>query len=381
MKVVVSSEFHYRSTPRGVMIDGKCDYQYWARLRDVFEEVLVFSRLAPGALTATMRPVEGPGVRLVAAPDFVTTGALGAFPGLAVAAARAARAGDVFLLHAPGVMASALRPAVALARKPYAVEVVGDPVASLDGAGRILTALRGLAGRELRAMVAGACTTRYVTTAQLQRRYPPRPGTPTYAVSDAFIPDALLAEPGAPVDDAPTLALGFVGSLFRPYKGLDVLLDALALTARPHTLEVVGDGQLRAGLEARATALGLTSRVRFRGALPPGAPVYEFLRTRTAFVQPSRTEGLPRSLLEAMAVGLPCLATAVGGVPELLEPPELVAVEDAKGLAAAIDALAADPARRRRLAAANRTRVASYAATPSQAAMRAFYASLRAASR
>lgn len=382
MRIVVSSEFHYRATPRGVMIDGKCDYAYWAQLLAVFDEVRVFARLAPGELTPTMKPVEGPGVALVAAPDFVSThGLAGAVPGLAAAAWRAAASGDAFLLHAPGVMASALRPALVARRRRYGVEVVGDPYQALVGAGRVLTALRGVAGRDLRSMVAGACATRYVTQAQLQQLYPPRAGTPSFAISDAYIPDAVVAGPGAVIADDAVLALGFVGALFRPYKGLDVLLAALARTARPHTLAVAGDGQLRAGLEAQAAQLGLGDRVRFLGALPPGAPIYDFLRTRTAFVQPSRTEGLPRSLLEAMAVGLPCLATAVGGVPELLDPDELVPVEDVAALAAAIDRLADDAPRRRRLAAANRAKVARYAATPAQAEMRRFFEAIRDAGR
>ena len=378
MRVVVTSEFHYRATARGVMVDGKCDYAYWAQLLAVFDEVQVFARLAPGDQTPTMQPVEGPGVSVIAAPDFVgTRGLVPALPGLAVAARRAVARGDAFLLHAPGVMASVLRPALVARGRRYGVEVVGDPQEALVGAGRVLSALRGVGARDLRSMVAGACVTRYVTRAQLQRLYPPRAGTPSFAISDAYIPDAVVAGPGAVITDAPVLALGFVGALFRPYKGLDVLLEALARTARPHTLEVVGDGVLRAGLEVQAARLGLGARVRFLGARPPGAPVYEFLRTRAAFVQPSRTEGLPRSLLEAMALGLPCVATAVGGVPELLDPDELVASDDPAGLAAAIDRLADDPARRRRLAMANRAKVAGYAATPAQADMRRFFRAIR----
>jgi phosphatidylinositol alpha-1,6-mannosyltransferase len=377
MRVVVTSEFHYRATGRGVMVDGKCDYAYWAQLLAVFDEVRVFARLAPGDLTPTMQPVEGPGVSVVAAPDFVGThGLVQALPGLAAAARRASASGEAFLLHAPGVMATVLRPLLLARGQRYSVEVVGDPLHALVGAGP-LAMLRGVGARDLRSMVAGARATRYVTQAQLQRIYPPRPGAPTFAISDAYIPDAVFDGAGATITDEPVLALGFVGALFRPYKGLDVLLDALARTARPHTLEVVGDGQLRAGLEAQAARLGLGARVRFLGALPPGEAVYRFLRTRAAFVQPSRTEGLPRSLLEAMAVGLPALATAVGGVPELLDADELVRVEDAGALAQAIDRLAADPARRRRLAAENRQKVARYAATPAQAEMRRFFEAIR----
>ena len=305
MRVVVTSEFHYRATARGAMVDGKCDYAYWAQLLAVFDEVQVFARLAPGDQTPTMQPVEGPGVSVIAAPDFVgTRGLVPALPGLAVAARRAVARGDAFLLHAPGVMASVLRPALVARGRRYGVEVVGDPQEALVGAGRVLSALRGVAARDLRSIVAGACATRYVTRTQLQRLYPPRAGTPSFAISDAYIPDAVVAGPGAVITDESVLALGFVGALFRPYKGLDVLL-------------------------------------------------------------------------EAMAVGLPALATAVGGVPELLDAEELVPVEDAAALAQAIDRLAADPARRRRLAAANRAKVACYAATPAQAEMRRFFRAIR----
>ena len=382
MKVVVTAEYHYLATGDGVMVDGKCDYAYWSQLLEVFDEVGVFSRLGPAARPAAARTVEGPGVTLLPAPDFVATrGLIAAGPGLARAAWRAARAGDVFLLHAPGVMASALRPALALARKPYGVEVVGDPRGSLDGAGRVLTALRGLAGRDLRSMVAGASATRYVTRHHLQERYPPRPGTPTFVVSDAFVPDQIFAGPPATISDDPVLALGFVGALHRPYKALDILLDALARTTRPHTLDVVGDGGLRPQLEAQAARLGLGGRVRFLGTLPSGTAVYDFLRGRSALVQPSRTEGLPRSVLEAMALGLPCLATPVGGVPDLVGAAELVPVDDAAALARAIDGLAADPARRRQLSHVNRELARDYAAGVSRATMRRFHQALRAAVR
>ncbi|HVV86798.1 MAG TPA: glycosyltransferase [Kofleriaceae bacterium] len=378
MKVVVTAEYHYLATDDGVMVDGKCDYAYWAQLLDVFDEVGVFSRLVPGEPSPSARPVEGPGVRLLAAPDFVATrGLFRAAPGLARAAWRAAGEGDAFLLHAPGVMASALRPAIAVRRKPYAVEVVGDPSRSLDGAGRALTALRGLAGRDLASMVAGAAATRYVTRRHLQERYPPRAGTPSFVVSDAFIPDEIFHRAPATIRDEPVLALGFVGALHRPYKALDVLLDALARTTRPHTLDVVGDGALRPSLEEQAARLGLGPRVRFLGALPSGAPVYDFLRGRSALVQPSRTEGLPRSLLEGMALGLPCLATPVGGLPELLGADELVPVDDAGALARAIDALGADAPRRRRLALANRDLAREYAAGVSRMTMRHFHQALR----
>jgi len=128
-------------------------------------------------------------------------------------------------------------------------------------------------------------------------------------------------------------------------KGHRHLLEALASMpagARP-VLELVGDGELRADLEARAQALGLGESVRFRGELPK-EEVAALMRRVHVFVLPSLFENLPCVLIEAMASGLPCVATAVGGVPELLgehgllcppgDPPAL-----ARAIAGALDAL------------------------------------------
>jgi glycosyltransferase involved in cell wall biosynthesis len=106
-----------------------------------------------------------------------------------------------------------------------------------------------------------------------------------------------------------------VGALAEKKRHAD-LLDAVALLrARglPVTLDVVGDGELAAELAARAG-----EGVRLLGARPP-AEVAELMRAADLFVLPSRFENLPVVLLEALASGLPVVATAVGGVPEIVD--------------------------------------------------------------
>ena len=98
-------------------------------------------------------------------------------------------------------------------------------------------------------------------------------------------------------------------------KNLEPLLDALALL--PSTrLVVVGDGPLRAALERRARALGVA--VEFAGVVS-NAALPARLHGADVFVLPSLTEGHPKALLEAMAVGMACAASARGGIPTLLE--------------------------------------------------------------
>jgi glycosyltransferase involved in cell wall biosynthesis len=123
-----------------------------------------------------------------------------------------------------------------------------------------------------------------------------------------------------------------------PKKGHRFLLEALAALGRDDaTLDLVGGGELRPELEAEAARLGLSGRVRFLGPLPKEG-VAELMRRADLFVLPSIDENLPVVLAEAMASGLPAVATRVGGVEEVLDPDAgvLVPPRDPEALARAI---------------------------------------------
>jgi glycosyltransferase involved in cell wall biosynthesis len=123
-----------------------------------------------------------------------------------------------------------------------------------------------------------------------------------------------------------------------PKKGHRFLLEALAALGRDDvTLDLVGGGELRAELEAEAARLELSGRVRFLGPLAK-EDVAELMRRADLFVLPSLHENLPVVLAEAMASGLPAVATRVGGVEEVLDPDAgvLVPPRDPEALAGAI---------------------------------------------
>ncbi len=165
--------------------------------------------------------------------------------------------------------------------------------------------------------------------------------------------------------DGSHTAAGFtvvtVGRL-APMKGFAVLLDAVARLARDGydvRLRVVGDGPDADGLAERARALEVDGRVTFRGALN-SAEVAGELRDADAFCLPSFAEGVPVVLMEAMAAGLPVVATRVMGIPELVTDGEsglLVAPGRDEPLAAALAALANDPQRRQAMGQAGRRTV------------------------
>jgi L-malate glycosyltransferase len=104
----------------------------------------------------------------------------------------------------------------------------------------------------------------------------------------------------------------------RPGKGHEVLLDAAARVLARHPdvrFQLVGDGSRRAELEHQAAALGIASQVTFRGYCSDVAGV---LRESDVFAFPSFMEASPNAVLEAMAAGLPVVATHVGGIPEVV---------------------------------------------------------------
>lgn len=154
--------------------------------------------------------------------------------------------------------------------------------------------------------------------------------------------------------------LVFAGRL-GPQKSFGTALDALARTHEV-TLVVAGDGPERAALERRTTELGLYGRVRFLGSVPRER-VLELFRAADASLLPSAWENFPHTVVEALAVGCPVIATAVGGVPEVVTDGEnglLVPARDPDALAGAIDRFFGDAELRARLAAAAAPSVDGY---------------------
>ncbi len=176
------------------------------------------------------------------------------------------------------------------------------------------------------------------------------------AVFSPVAPDeraALRAALGLPTDK---VLCAFVGRLTRQ-KNPELLLAAWSrcATSRAH-LVFVGDGPLRAVLERQHSGLPSTSAVTFTGAV---ADVPAFVRAMDIMVLPSEAEGISNALLEAMACGVPVVATDVGGVRDVLgsagRAGVVVPAGSSASLAEAISALVDSPAHRREIGAAART--------------------------
>ncbi len=208
------------------------------------------------------------------------------------------------------------------------------------------------------------------------------------ALREAGVPEARIHQVPSAVGPAfrprvavplGTTVIGCVAALV-PGKGQDALIEAVASLApeRPALeLRLIGEGSERPALVALAQRLGISERVRFMGALQAPTEVARALAALDLFVLASHAEGLPTAILEAMAVGVPVLATSVGGVPEIVHDGEtgrLVAPGDTAALAKAIGELLKDGGARGRLARAARPVAETHSIARVAGLMEALYA-------
>lgn len=386
--VVVASEVRLQRGPDGSIVcpTGTRDYTFWSRYLDVFRTVTVVARVndrRSGGL-----PVEGDGVRVHAIPDF------GGGVGLArryvsvmkLLGSVVALDQSAYILRVPGILGNLLSRMLATQSKPFAVEVVGDPhdvFAPSAIRHPLRPVLRHWMTRSLRRQCRSAVATAYVTQQALQRRYPPSPDTYTTHYSSVELPpEAFASEPRryGRIANSPPYEIVGVGRLNQAYKGADVLVRAIDLCRRRGMdvrLTWLGDGHTRGELERLAAELDLSDHCRFVGDVPAGSAVRGYLDTADLFVMPSRTEGLPRAMIEAMARGVPCIGSAVGGIPELLEPFEMSPPDDPDRLAQLMMDTLRDPLRMSEMSERNLRKAANYAQGVLRAKRRRFYEIVR----
>ena len=159
------------------------------------------------------------------------------------------------------------------------------------------------------------------------------------------------------IDGGAPLA-GWVGRLSHE-KGADVFIESLARVTDPALqASVLGDGSAAGGLKDRARALGLNGRIHWHGTVPDAGRLF---RAFDLFVLSSRTEGTPIVLFEAMAAGVPIVATRVGGVPDVVSEADaaLVPSDDPAALAAAIGSTLRSPGEAHERAERARARLAA----------------------
>lgn len=228
---------------------------------------------------------------------------------------------------------------------PYACEIVGNPW-DVFAKGSINHPLRPLIRRiatyNLKNQVKQAAACLYVTQHTLQDMYPTKEGAFAIGVSDVIVKDDMFSDSPKIMEEKDIYELISVGSLEQMYKAPDIVLKSISILKgkgiRIH-LTWLGDGAFKHNMEELAKELEIEAE--FKGNVP-AETVHHCLSKSDIFTLVSRTEGLPRAVVEAMAHGLPCIGSRVGGIPELLEASALVDKENPEQVASLIEKMVRD---------------------------------------
>ncbi len=327
MNVVFAHDHRFVAASNGsVMSAGKLPYTVLGRYLKVFGSVTVLARLCDceGVCGERLDLSSGDGVRFIWLPSLSSPGSRIAKYGIAQdAAMRAIGEADAVIARLPSEIGSLAVQCARRLGRPWAIEIVACPWGDCWAYGTLEGKLYApYSWFRLRTIARRATHALYVTGSVLQRRYP----CPGHTVSCSNVevaepPTGTLDRRLASISaDTSPVVVGLIGSLAGKIKGIDTLLRALAHPELRDRciLKVLGSGD-PAPMQRLADDLGLADRAEFCGVLPSGYAVLEWLDRVDVYAQPSRQEGLPRALIEAMSRGLPAVGSNVGGIPELLD--------------------------------------------------------------
>ncbi len=385
--MTVVLEQRYDRTPDGaVWTPDQFDRNFWQQYLHVFDAVRVLARVRQvQSVPERYLRVDDERVEVEAVPYYVGPWQyLKNWFSVRRIIAQTIKKEDAYILRVSSQLANVLSPMLERKGIPYAVQVVCDPLdAFAPGVLQhpIAPLMRKIMPWKLRRQCHSAVAASYVTEKHLQRRYPcPRE---SFAISSVQLQEKDFRDKAREyASQQEPFQLVFVGSLAQRYKGVDVLLKALAHcqeSGRRFHLNIIGDGKYREEYETLTGELGLTADVHFVGSLAGATAVREYLDQADALVHPSKTEGLPRAVIEAMSRALPVLASRVGGIPELLAEEDLVCPGDEKVLAEKMMETFSSTSRLEAMSARNLKRSRDFQKKILDQRLRAFFEAVRAA--
>lgn len=389
MNVLVAVDAQLFKTPDGkVWSKTIYGYDFWKRYLDVFESVTVVSRIGDAEYSQVDGYLRADGANVTFAPMPMVRGMKGyikKFFSFVSSAKEAVDGQECAIIRLPSISATFVESIYKHTHKPYVLEVVVDPLNAYAGnrlAAKVLTA-------QLKKACLNANGVSYVTQFALQEQYPCRAKQMGHSSAEYFesyyssiiLKKDFFAEPRDYSSIGKRINLVHTANnINNDVKGHDIVikvikkLNDLGIGA---SVTFIGDGDLRKDLEKMAEELGIGSSVTFTGLLGSAMEVREKLLEADMFILPTKAEGLPRAVIEAMAVGLPCLSTPVNGIPELLETEYMFDPLDVDGFTNKIVDLLKQPEELNRVSARNIEKAKEYEETVLQKRRMEFYSKLK----
>ena len=302
----------------------------WAEYLEVFDKVFVIARVKKQTsfdpITKGYKITENPNIIFIPLTDYK-----GLYEGIKYlpttisSVVKSVKQSQSNLLRLPGLISNIAGVSAILMNKNIAVQLVGDPydVFSSGVGGKYAPVLKIVFTNLTKYICKNAAVASYVTQYTLQEKYPPNRNAVNISYSDVNLEPSVFEEKNIRKDnliEKEVINFLMVGSLEQRYKGFDIALRAISQlkTNKKFTINIVGEGVYLEDLKELARELNLSEIVNFCGKVSH-EEVLRLMILCDIFLMPSRTEGLPRALIEAMAMGAPAIGSNVGGIPELLD--------------------------------------------------------------
>lgn len=392
MKLLLTTNARLYKTP-----DGKYwtpvayGYEFFERYLSVFEEIRLVAHTK--ACTATnavnMLRVEGAGMSIHEVPfPHGKMQYIKMYNSIRRAVKQSVGDCDAAILRIPDQLAFQIYPYLEKNHIPVGVEVTSD---SWDffapGTAKSLARpfLRVLWHIQQKRICSRALGTAYVTQFALQKRYPPqralRADGFTTHYTDTNIHEEYFCAPRHYSEDKEKYTVIHVaGNIGGHAKGHKELIEAVGMLKKKDViinLVLVGAGTLSVDVLGLMDRYNLKDSVRFTGLLSNPEALRNELKDADVFVFPSYREGLPRVVVEAMACALPCVATALPGIKELLEANCLVPVKDSVALMNKMQELISDPQQLSVISRRNVKKAKDFSLVNAEKKRRAFYRKIK----
>lgn len=333
MRLVVLLEHHfYIDENKNIWCDRVVNYNYFKRYLHVFEDVLVIARgkqvnkVKEGAMIAS-----GKGVEFAIIPDFYGVKEfIFKIKKIREITKKCIDNCDCILLRTPSILSICLYDIFKKSSKPIGLEMCMAANKMFLSSNCFLRGMNYYIDKYVKYMCMDVDGVAYVTQSVLQSKYPCKKingqegFTATYSsidLNDDFFYNRTKYE------NNKCRKMIHVGYMDDNRKGQDIAvktLHELRKKGMDIELTLIGDGNSRIMIEELVSNMNLEKYVKFEGAVNEKKVIRNKLIDADVFILPTQSEGLPRSIIEAMAVGLPCVASNVDGIPELLEKKYLV---------------------------------------------------------
>ncbi|WP_448922620.1 glycosyltransferase [Holdemanella biformis] len=353
MKLLLFLEHHFFNIDGEVYCDRIINHDYLTRYLDSFDEVVVCGRFSNNVPKKKMK-VSGDGVSFLPLPDFQgSSGIIKNYRTIRNILKKNIHKYDAILLRAPSPISFVAHDIVKSSHIPYAAEIVVNPKTMFckdSCSSKLRPLISWLFVRHTKSLCKNANGVSYVTEKVLQTEFPckalklkdPSYFTDHYSSIDLHDYQFTYKVPQKNKKDFSIVHTGYMDSYSKGHKQVIDVASILVESGYDVNVIFIGTGNLEGEFKEYAKSKKIFEKITFCGSLNGYSEVQKQLLRADCFLFPTCSEGLPRSLIEAMANSLPCISSPIDGITELLERKYLIDYKDTQEMAKSIKMLIDD---------------------------------------